>query len=255
MKKTLIGIIVMVVMLFSACTGVSVSYDSESEYKTGKETTLPQEEPNYYPPIHYQSYEDLTGFASQIAQGAEPSPGTTDDELLIYQNATEKLDRQALPIPCLNGNRIALHSATGESAITLFHSELYLKPWIWYETDINNQAVTVRIMLDQDVVRAFDEGDSCAEVVKHIAPDAPNVDNYQDFDGYEKIFEQSITTADGAKIALVQRESSRDREYISFMQNGFLVTIAGPQGVITDDWLEMFSVMQGESLENDHVAE
>lgn len=248
MKKTLLRFVLMILILCSACTAESID-DTENTKNdpiggntTSSQEDSIQEEPPNQLPLNFQSYADLEEFSVQKSQ---------QTELTQYGAG---IASKGFPIPCLNGQPVALESSVDELCITLFSSELYRKPWIWYDSTIDNEPISVRIMLDQDVLATFDESDSCADILKYIAPNAPNIDNYNS-ENYASIFEWNITTADGAKTALVKKESDRDREYISFMQNGFFVTLSGPQDVITSEWLSSFCIAQSGLTGNDHVTE
>lgn len=255
MKKLLIGILLIGILLFTACAkgnddcGSSLRYDETNQY------TQAQEEPANYLPINFQSYDEMTDFSNQTGSSTELNMGITNDKLLTFQAATSKISSPSLPVPCINEQAVVLSSSEEEPGITLFSSELYLAPWIWYRTCIDDQVITIRIMLDQDILKTFDEHASCSDIIKSIAPDAPNIDNYQNFTGYSHVCERQISTTDGDKIALVQIEDERDIEYISFIQNGFLVTLSGPQDTIASEWLEMFSVTQNNTDDNEHVTE
>lgn len=82
-----------------------------------------------------------------------------------------------------------------------------------------------------------------------ICPNAPNLHNREEFtDSYSEIREVQITTSEGVKNALLRRETDRDRPYLTFLQNGTLVTVAGPEKALDGDWLESFSLISVDSL-------
>jgi hypothetical protein len=57
-----------------------------------------------------------------------------------------------------------------------------------------------------------------------------------------------IVTSEGAKKALLRQEAERDRVYLTFLQGGTLVTVAGPEDEIAKNWLEAFSLTVIEEL-------
>jgi hypothetical protein len=90
----------------------------------------------------------------------------------------------------------------------------------------------------------MDPDTSGAEALQQIWPDAPNLHNREAFtDSYSEIRQVEIVTSEGVKKALLRQEAERDRAYLTFLQNGTLVTVAGPGSELEGDWLESFRLL------------
>jgi hypothetical protein len=133
--------------------------------------------------------------------------------------------------------------------IAVFEKEMYNEPWVWYFIS-HIPHMTVRIPTNPALTANMDSDTSGAEALRQIWPDAPNLHNREEFtDNYTEIREVKITTSEGEKTALFRKEADRDRVYLTFLQNGTLVTIAGPAKELAGNWLETFSLMPINSLE------
>ena len=139
-------------------------------------------------------------------------------------------------VPFLNGQPLEIED------ITVFEAEMYNEPWVWYF--ITHQPhITVRIPTLPALTATLAPDTSGAEALRQIWPDAPNLHNRDAYtDSYSEIREVTITTSEGEKNALFRQEIDRDRAYLTFLQNGTLVTVAGPRNALEGDWLESFTL-------------
>lgn len=176
--------------------------------------------------------------------GSEQTPYYDTQHFTAYQELKSAcLDRQSwylhrdVMVPYLDDEPLNIED------ITVFEKEMYGKPWVWYY--ISHQPhITVRIPTAFTVTAGIDPNASGAEALRQISPDAPNLHNQEAFaEHYSEIREVQITTSEGTKIALLRQEAERDRVYLSFLQNGTFVTIAGPQNAIEGNWLETFALI------------
>lgn len=181
----------------------------------------PLEETPVIKTLHYDSYED---FRTACLQQQEP--------FLHPQVA----------VPVLNGQPLEIES------ITAFETEMYNQPWVWYFIS-HVPHITVRIPADPALTANIAPDTSGGEALRQIWPDAPNLHNREEFTGsYSEIRELEITTSEGVKKALLRQEADRDRVYLTFLQGGTLVTVAGPEDEIAKNWLETFGLTVIEEL-------
>ena len=132
--------------------------------------------------------------------------------------------------------------------IAVFEKEMYNEPWVWYFIS-HIPHMTVRIPTNPALTANMDPDTSGAEALRQIWPDAPNLHNREAFaDSYSEIREVEIATSEGVKKALLRQEAERDRAYLTFLQNGTLVTVAGPGSELEGDWLESFRLLPIGSL-------
>lgn len=144
---------------------------------------------------------------------------------------------QDVPVPILNGQPLEIED------ITVFEKEMYNVPWVWYFIS-HTPHITVRIPTMPELTADLDPDLSGAEALRQISPDAPNLHNREAFaDSYSEIREVPITTSEGVKIALYRQEAHRDRGYLTFLQNGTLVTVSGPRSILEGNWPESFCLV------------
>lgn len=130
-------------------------------------------------------------------------------------------------------------------SISFFEKDLGNLPWIWYQASHNSQ-ITIRVAT---YTKHFDSRVSGASAMKTICSDAPNLHNRDTYEEhYPQIQEVTITTADGEKTALMKYSSDLDRYFLSFTQNGSLVTIAGDESILDVQWLNSFKLVPIDSL-------
>lgn len=180
-----------------------------------------EEEPPYYETLHFDTYAE-------------------------FQTACQEQHRwyinDQVMVPFFGGAPMDLEY------ITVFEQEMYNEPWVWYFAS-SNPHITVRIPTTPSLAAELDPDISGADALWLLFPTAPNLHNREEFtDIYSEIREVEITTSDGVKTALYRQEADRDRIYLTFLQNGTLVTVAGPRNEIKGDWLEAFSLAPIDSL-------
>lgn len=181
----------------------------------------PEEETPVIKTLHYDSYEDFRTACLQ---------------------QQERFLHPQVAVPVLNGQPLEIES------ITVFETEMYNQPWVWYFIS-HVPHITVRIPTDPALTANLDPDASGGEALRQIWPDAPNLHNREEFTGsYSEIRELEITTSEGVKKALLRQEADRDRVYLTFLQEGTLVTVAGPEDEIVKNWLEAFSLTVIEEL-------
>ena len=175
---------------------------------------------DYYETLHYDTY------ASFRAACENPHRWYIHDQVMM---------------PLFDGEPMSLES------ITVFEKEMYNQPWVWYFAS-SMPHITVRVPTAPMTID-MDPELSGAEALYQLFPTAPNLHNKAEYtDNYSEIREMQITTADGVKTALYRLEADRDRAYLTFLQNGTLVTVAGPESLLLGNWLETFSLMPIDTL-------
>ena len=184
------------------------------------------------------------------SEGTEQEPPMT--ETLHFTGYT---DFQAA---CLDRNSWYLHRdvmvpySKGQPLkiqdITVFEAEMYNEPWVWYFIS-HVPHITVRIPTMPTITADLDPNASGSDALRQIWPDAPNLHNRDAYmNSYSDIREITITTSEGKKTALYRQEADRDRAYLTFLQNGTLVTVAGPANELQGDWLNTFTLIPIDDL-------
>lgn len=174
------------------------------------------DQPDYQETLHYDTYEEFRTACLE------------DHRWYIHDQVM---------IPLFDGKPMVLQS------ISVFEQEMYYLPWVWYFAS-SDPHITIRIPTTPSLSADMAPDISGAEALRQIFPSAPNLHNREEYtDNYSEIREVEIITAEGVKTALYRLEADRDRAYLTFLQNGTLVTVAGPGNILLGDWLETFSLM------------
>lgn len=192
----------------------------------------------------FDSYEELATFLkSESSRVASADMDITQNQNSLSTMAV-RVAEKGLPIPCMNKQPLELTARNGQPLVTIFSSELYDWPWIWYRcrSDLYGY-MTVCVALLDDETAAAAQNSSCADFIQEIAPDAPNVDNFQNFEFYSRIYETEITTAGGTVSALVAESAEYSETYIHFVHDGMYVLLRGSFETEIENGFQNFSLI------------
>jgi hypothetical protein len=176
---------------------------------------------------------------SDSIQGIKGSMGET------YTAFVDKVAKDGeFPHPMLNSQPIPYQNMEGFSNITFFPSELYGLPWVWYHCLVEGERVNVQITYPACKGVAVDPAKDASEMLKAIAPNAVNVDNFEDRPSYKAVYLQSIPMATGEVSVLVYE--LKDRIMYTFFMGEAMVIVTDYEGVMTHPLWRRFSVGMGE---------
>lgn len=204
------------------------------------------------PPQHssfdFDSYEGMIrGFKkSGLLAGSDSIQGIKDSMGETYTAFVDKVAQDgAFPRPMLNSQPIPYQNMEGFSNITFFPSELYGLPWVWYHCLVEGERVNIQITYPACKGVAVDPAKDVSEMLKAVAPNAVNPDNYKDRPNYETVYLQSIPMATGEVGVLVYE--LKDRTMYTFFMGDAMVIVTDYEGVMTHPLWRRFSVGTGES--------
>ena len=177
-------------LLLALCLLFCISCNSE---KSGNPDSPPQinvNEINNSATISFESYEQLYQSLSVSTSKAHEELISKTEKYNLSEEYTSLLNKFSkgeieLYIPSIDNTPLEMKEETG--GITMFSSELYYLPWIWYSGEYNNGSVVVCITYT-DIIKNVENCKTYLEVLNIIAPDAPNPNNFADKD-YVKIEE------------------------------------------------------------------
>ena len=204
------------------------------------------------PPQHasfdFDSYEGMirgfkkSGFlaGSESIQGIKGSMGET------YAAFVDKVAQDGeFPRPMLNSQPIPYQNKEGFSNITFFPDELYGLPWVWYHCLVEGERVNIQITYPACKGVAVDPAKDVSEMLKAIAPNAVNPDNYKGRPNYEAVYLQSIPMATG-EVGVLVYELKDNRIMYTFFMGDAMVIVTDYEGVMTHPLWRRFSVGTGE---------
>ena len=234
MKRRFLITVLLISFLFCSCA---------KENSTTPVSSTPPGSANYYESHTFSSYEELVSFVVT----EEPKVRSSNSARFPdnYKAALSQMITKGIPIPCKGGEPIHLQNqnkSNETNRISLFPRLSYSAPGFFYYTTSNNEQVWIEISLERDISDTFTDEDSGSEIVRALNPNANNLHNAEErTDVYSYIGERIITTSNGEKNALYKMGTD-NREYYTFMQNGYVVELFAKPDVLTDEWFEDFSI-------------
>ncbi len=163
----------------------------------------------------------------------------------VYQKTLSQFSSGDLKIavPQIDGNPIALQNKEGYATATLFTSELFNLPWLWYHCVVDDQNIVVKISY-LNVVGNFENNSTrYTDILNLIAPGAPSPENYENYVSYEKIYEKQVVLDDDVIVtAMISELKDTSKVFISFYYDGLLVLLHGDKEMLSDDFLQSFSI-------------
>ena len=237
----IIAITVMLVCLtIAACsrqdTSANISNPTLGITQQGENAPLVEQSFYFDGYLDYEGY--LQGTDTQILGSANPEKagsGKVTSYIKSMKNAPE-----SVLIPFYTGEPLELRTEKGLPGICI-KEELYGLVWTWFYTDLGGDSATVRLSKLSDEHLALANGLTCSEFIGEIAPDAPNITNYQDKKNYAIVYEE-IADIDGIATSILIKRTQSGEEYFSFLKDGYLVIISAPVNTVTINWLNDFSL-------------
>lgn len=176
-----------------------------------------------------ESIEEIRGEIKQWL-----SPDSVEEICDSYGNesfrafAERRLEENFFYMPTLDGEVIDLRGKEGYSNMTLFPSELYGMPWMWYHCVADGTELTVKVTYPETVT------EDVSELISLLAPDAPNLHNIGNHPSYESV---SMIEA-GERRVMESRVKDSPRRYYAFVFGDALVKIHSDSDLAENGILE-----------------
>ena len=147
---------------------------------------------------------------------------------------------RAFPHPMHNGQPVAFRNKEGFSNITFFVQERYGLPWIAYypEESTGGNFYIIMTYLPDSIAEVQDDLNA-SEVIKQLAPNAPNVNNLGA--SYKDIYNQTIALADREVTALVYEFKDDTRNMTTFIYDDLLISVRGDPALWDAQWFSALS--------------
>ena len=225
---------------------ITAETTEETSIDTSEETTKSEsEETGYYSAwipgqdstFDYSSYNELVN-----SLGNEKSRIILEKEKwgVRFSRFIDALSERK-SVPLFNGQV----SPYSDYDITIFPSDTFILPWIWYSCYYNEQHMIIRITYPDAVLeKDFSKFSSTSEVLKEISSNYPNIHNADEFkDVWKNIYEKDLIIGVKNISALVYESNySSDRSLLHFYYDGVFVTIQCDLEALTDEFWQGFSI-------------
>lgn len=145
-----------------------------------------------------------------------------------------KLRAQNVIVPYLNGEVIELRNEEGYPGISMFASELYGLPWVFYHPKVSNgENFYIKMTYLPDVIDQK-ENLTASEAIKELSPNSPNINNLGK--QHEKIYNCNIKLKNREVMALVYEYKNDNRDSINFVYNDLLVEVRCDTQIWNEQW-------------------
>lgn len=245
-KKYLLTIISFILCLavFVSCNPTQDPVEEPTDSSTTDETTTDETtdttggvwvRPTIY---RFNSYDELRAAFSEGSLVYEEKALYNDH---AYQEKYETfvdyfVNGAVFHIPKTNGVEMEFQNYEGFNNVSLFTTELYWLPSIWYYVLYNDQDVRVCITYPEAFdIQGLEEQPNGVEVIKQISPDAITTENYQSRERYKNVYLKELELADQTVSAVFYEFHDDPRFDVRFYYKGVFVRIVAYPEVMSDD--------------------
>ena len=216
--------------------------------KTGSATgSSPKTDAPYYTsdPLHYNSVNELKKAISQEnieqlyahASTAELPPEKANE---LKENV-RKIQAQGVIVPCLNGKATELRNKDGLPNISLFISEAYGLPWVYYYPFVSTgENFYIKITRLPNHVTPQQTLLTASEAIKELSPNSPNIGNLGE--QHKEIYNQRLRLLNREVTALICEYKADNRSSIMFIYDELLVEVRCNPKVWGDSWFAALSL-------------
>lgn len=189
----------------------------------------------YQTTFHFDSYKEMIRAFGKYDL-SKSSYTIRDYKALLDKSYSDFVDRvnadKSFPQPMKGGKPIGLRDEKGFSSITFFVSELYGIPWIAYYPKVpTGENFYIKMTYLPDGV---DTSLTASEVIKHLSPNSPNVDNLGE--RHKSIYGRHLKLLDREVTALVIEYNDDSRNSTIIVYGDLLIEFKGTPEVWSDEW-------------------
>lgn len=242
-------LLVLSVLLLTACSSPDLVTDAEAKESPTTISTVSQVSsdappPEYIYPLDFDSIDELKN-AANVENGESilsefTANGVSAEQLAKVEILLNKIQAQGKVFPCLNGKAVALQDKEGYPNISLFPSEAYRLPWIFFHPAVSTgKNYYIKIALLPDSLTQGQDSLTASAVIKELSPDSPNVGNLGS--RHKAIYEQTIRLLDREVTALVCEFKEDARNRVTFVYDDLLVEVNGDPTIWSSQWFSTLS--------------
>ncbi len=198
----------------------------------------------YFSPLNFDSFSQLKSAVSEenddIIYKMYSDAGTNEKQMDKLKAFVEKFRTQKVIVPHLNGDVVKLRDKKDFSNISLFASELYSLPWVWYFPEVSTgENFYINITYLPDDVLQTHKASTASDVIKAISPDSPNVDKMGEY--HKAIYNKTIKLLDREVTALISEYKDDNRNSMMFVYDDMLVLVRYNPEIWDEEWFSALS--------------
>ena len=248
MKKYIIIAFALLSLLFVSCgttNSQSETNRTEDENITKGHSSSPENEssPNVRPLYYNSVYELELSLNEENEENIYVQYSETEitrDQLNVLENFVEKYRSQKNTTPCLNGKTVEFRNKEGFYNISLFPSERFGLPWIFYHPYVSTgENFYIKTTYLPDNIVQKQKNLIASEVIKELSPNSPNINNLGV--QHKNIYNSKIKLRDCEVTALVIEYKTDSRNSFIFVYNDLLVEVRCDPNVWNAQWFSSLS--------------
>lgn len=241
--KKIVTIIFAIMLCLGMCACSDIDNPSDAGINSSPNNTA---SPNNAV-IHPLTYYSLNDLKSSISQKNEnkiydklKEDGIGNENIDKIKFFVKKLQSHNITVPYLSGKVIQFRNREGFSNISLYASELYRLPWIFYHPSVSTgENFYIKIAYIPDSVLNKQKNPTASEVIKELSPGSPNIDIIGD--QHKSIYNQNIRLEDREVTALVIEYKEDSRNSTIFVYDDLLIEVRSDPEVWGTQWFAALS--------------
>lgn len=241
--KKFVTIIFAIMLCLGMCACSDIDNPSDAGINSSPNNTASPNNAVIYP-LTYYSLNDLKSSISQKNENKIydklKEDGIGNENIDKIKFFVKKLQSHNITVPYLSGKVIQFRNREGFSNISLYASELYRLPWIFYHPSVSTgENFYIKIAYIPDSVLNKQKNPTASEVIKELSPGSPNIDIIGD--QHKSIYNQNIRLEDREVTALVIEYKEDSRNSTIFVYDDLLIEVRSDPEVWGTQWFAALS--------------
>lgn len=234
--------LVMAIMLclgVCACDNIDSSDAVNDSFATVNNSSY--DNANSSPPTIYPlCYDSLNELKRSISRKNEnkiydqlKEDGIGNENIDKIKFFVKKMQSHNITVPYLSGKVIQFGNREGFPNISIYASEQYRLPWIFYYPEVpNGDNFYIKMAFIPDSIMEKQKNPTASEVIKELSPGSPNIDIIGD--QHKSIYNQNIRLEDREVTALVIEYKKGNRNSTFFVYDDLLIEVRSDPEVWTE---------------------
>ncbi len=237
MKKLFILLIFFTCLVFCACN------TNASDVIQEKETNVVQKSPT----VSSREFASLRELQNALDSRNENKlyvsflkQGATNEQIENLKSMVKAIRLHNNIVPYVNGAVIEFRNEDGFSNITLFASEKYELPCIFYHPKVSTgDNLYIKVTCIPDEYLQGHETESASDFIRRMSPNYPNIDNLGS--QCQAVYSTIVELSDRNVTALVYEYKTSNRNSTMFVYDNLLVEVRNNPEVWNLEWFSTLS--------------
>ena len=240
MKKLVVCIFAIICLSFCTCASNSTDTILEKD-KKGTSNTSPVSPISF---MEFNSFDELekalNSHTEDILLSYFIDCGVGNEQVETIRAMAKAIQLHNNIVPYIDGKRIELRSEEGFSNITMYSSEKYGLPCIFYHPTVSNgeNLYIALTCIPSDLLRN-QELSTASDLVKIMSPGYPNIDNFGK--QCKAVYNKKVRLRDQDVTAMIYEYNADKRDSTIFLYENLLVEVRNDPEIWGTDWFSTLS--------------